>query len=172
MVNDLVNAESRTGRGGHSASVRAWKSALDSVLRRQRITYLAGGAMTVVVYYGLLGLGLLASGGRVPYLLLVVVSHFMTVVTVYPWYRLVVFRVVGQSWVRGCLRFYAIGLVFLGVSLVGLPLLVHFAEMPVMVAQAVIIPFSALASYGINRGWTFRSPADASGPGNISHPAP
>ncbi|GAA2882506.1 hypothetical protein GCM10010517_45670 [Streptosporangium fragile] len=112
--------------------------------------------MTAVVYYCLLGLGLAVTGNSVPYLFPVVVCHLITVVIVYPWYRLVVFRVSGESWVTGYLRFYVVGLSFLGASLAGLPLLVEFAGIPVMVAQGLIILASPPLSYAINRAWTFR----------------
>ncbi|MCC5577029.1 GtrA family protein [Microtetraspora sp. AC03309] len=122
----------------------------------QRITYLLAGAMTAGVYYALLCLGLLVAKNAVPYLFLVVVSHFITVVLVYPAYRLVVFKVSGVGWLSGYLRFYAVGLSFLGLSVIGLPILVEFAGIPIMVAQGLIILMSPPLSYAIHRAWTFR----------------
>ncbi|GHH64164.1 hypothetical protein GCM10017673_06350 [Streptosporangium violaceochromogenes] len=127
-----------------------------SALGRHRITYLLAGAMTAAVYYALLGLGLLTVKGGVPYLFLVVVSHLITVVIVYPWYRLVVFRVSGEPWLLGYLRFYAVGAGFLAASLGGLPVMVEFCKIPVMAAQALIIAMSPPLSYLIHRTWTFR----------------
>ncbi|MFL6053638.1 MAG: GtrA family protein [Actinoallomurus sp.] len=127
-----------------------------SALLGERITYLLAGAVTGGIYYALLGLGLLATKNTVPYLLLVVGSHFATTVIVYPLYRLVVFKVSGEGWLSGCLRFYAVGLSFLGASVIGLPLLVEFAGIPLMMAQALIILLSPPFSYAINRTWTFR----------------
>ncbi|MFC4057832.1 GtrA family protein [Planomonospora corallina] len=130
--------------------------ALTSVLRGQRTTYLIGGAVTVAVYSGLLALGLLILEGRVPYLFLVAVSHLLAVIIVYPWYRLVVFRTSRDPWIRGCLRFYAVGLSFLLASLAGLPLLVELAGLPVLLAQLLVLPASTALSYAINRSWAFR----------------
>src|SRR5689334_10966444 len=128
----MVEVESRAKRGRDSYSRRL---ALFSALGGHRITYLMSGAMTAVVYYCLLGLGLATAKDAVPYLFLVVACHAVTVVMVYPWYRLVVFRDSGTSWTVGYLRFYAEGLSFLGASLAGLPLLVELAGIPLMMAQ-------------------------------------
>ena len=68
------------------------------------------GAMTAVVHYCLLGLGLAVEKDAVPYLFLVVACHMVTVVIVYPWCRLVVFRDSGTPWIVGYLRFYVVGL--------------------------------------------------------------
>ncbi|MFC7649847.1 GtrA family protein [Streptosporangium lutulentum] len=113
-------------------------------------------AMTAVVYYCLLGLGLVVAKDAVPYLFLVVACHLITVVIVYPWYRLVVFPTSGTSWIVGYLRFYAVGLSFLGASLAGLPLLVELAGIPLMMAQGLIIIASPPLSYAAHRAWTFR----------------
>ncbi|WP_162795109.1 GtrA family protein [Nonomuraea lactucae] len=152
----MVELKSRT-KHGEETSFR-WR-ALISALGGHRITYLLAGAMTAVVYYILLGLALLVAKDRAPYLVLVVVSHFVTVVVVYPGYRLLVFRVSGHSWMTGYLRFYAVGLTFLGASLTGLPLLVEVAGVPLMVAQALIILASPPLSYLAHRTWTFRARA-------------
>ncbi|WP_326641759.1 GtrA family protein [Streptosporangium sp. NBC_01755] len=150
----MVEVENRTARNDNSLFGRL---AVISAFGDHRITYLLAGAMTAVVYCALLGLGLLAAEDRVPYLFLVVVSHLTTVVIVYPWYRLVVFRGSGDSWIGGYLRFYAVGLSFLAVSVIGVPLLVELAGIPVMVAQGVVIATSPPLSYAINRAWVFRN---------------
>ncbi|GAA4560004.1 GtrA family protein [Planotetraspora kaengkrachanensis] len=150
----MVEVESRSVHGAHP---RSGGRALFSALSGHRITYLFAGAMTAAVYYALLGLGLLATKGVVPYLFLVVTSHLVTVIIVYPWYRLVVFRVSGQSWVAGYVRFYVVGLSFLAASLLGLPILVEYVGVPIMLAQGLIIVMSPPLSYAIHRSWTFRN---------------
>ncbi|MFB9879064.1 GtrA family protein [Planobispora siamensis] len=144
-----------TSRNGSPARMHG----LPPVLRGQRITYLAGGVMTVASYFSLLTLGLLIFEGGVPYLFLVVVSHLCTVVIVYPWYRVVVFRVTEGSWIAGYLRFYVVCLGFLATSLAGLPILVELAGLPVLVAQFLIMGAGALLGYAVNRSWTFRERA-------------
>ncbi|MER5422734.1 GtrA family protein [Streptosporangium roseum] len=149
----MVEVEGRAARDKKPHS--GWR-ALISALGGQRITYLLAGAMTAVVYYALLGLALLMAKNEVPYLFLLVVSHLVTVVIVYPWYRRVVFRASGEPWLTGYLRFYAVGVGFLAVSVVGVPILVEFVDMSIMVAQGVIIVASPPLSYAINKRWTFR----------------
>jgi putative flippase GtrA len=138
----------------YDSSLQASSSA--SGLRGQRIRYLTGGVITVASYCGLLALGLRIFEDRVPYLFVVMVSHFITAVIVYPWYRVVVFRVTEGSWIAGYLKFYGVGLGFLGTSLVGLPLLVELGGLPVLVAQFLLMAASALLGYTVNRSWTFR----------------
>ncbi|MFF4774320.1 GtrA family protein [Microtetraspora fusca] len=147
----MLELKSRSARENPDAR----RIAIPAVLG-QRITYLLAGAMTAGVYYVLLGLGLLVAKNSVPYLFLVVVSHFVTTMLVYPAYRLVVFKTSGVGWLPGYLRFYAVGLSFLGMSVIGLPILVEFAGIPIMVAQGLIILLSPPLSYAIHRAWTFR----------------
>ncbi|GAA0374249.1 hypothetical protein GCM10009530_25950 [Microbispora corallina] len=149
--------ESKT-RGPHT--VRGAWAAIPALLG-QRITYLLAGAMTAGVYYALLVVGLLVTKNAVPYLFLVVAGHLLTVLIVYPLYRLVVFQAHGIGWVRGYLRFYAVGLTFLGASAVGLPILVQIAGVPLLAAQALIILLNPPLSYAVNRAWTFREPGNA-----------
>jgi putative flippase GtrA len=150
----MVDVENRAARDRDSHL--GWRAVI-SVLGGHRITYLMAGAMTAAVYYALLGLGLLFANGGIPYLFLVVVGHAITVVIVYPWYRLVVFRVSGESWLIGYLRFYAVGVSFLAASLAGLPIMVELLGIPIMAAQALIIAMSPPLSYAIHRTWTFRN---------------
>ncbi|MDR8414576.1 GtrA family protein [Nonomuraea sp. 3-1Str] len=133
-----------------------------------RLAYLAGGGGTAVIYYGILAAALPALGDRVPYLGLVVASHLVTVMIVYPWYRLVVFPGTGDGWLAGYLRFYAAGLSILTASLVGLPILVELAGLSVLPAQALIIAVTFLLSYALHRTWTFRG-RGSSRSGNPPH---
>ncbi|MFB9627330.1 GtrA family protein [Nonomuraea helvata] len=150
----MVDQKVRTKRGEGTSF--GWRSLL-STLVGQRVAYLLAGAMTAVVYYILLGLASMLAENAAPYLVLVAVSHFVTVVIVYPGYRLLVFRISGDSWISGYFRFYVVGLGFLGASLGGLPILVELAGMPLMLAQGLIIAASPPLTYLIHRTWTFRT---------------
>ncbi|KAB8187239.1 GtrA family protein [Microbispora catharanthi] len=146
-----------TDAGGRPPAARRnlARRVLSVALDRRRVLYLGGGAMSAVVYYAILGVQLAALGHRVPYLILLVTSQFAASVVVYPWYRLMVFRVSGSSWVLGHLRFYAVGLGFLAASVTGVPLLVELAGVPIMVAQAVVIVVNVPLSYLVHGLWTF-----------------
>ncbi|GAA4229495.1 putative flippase GtrA [Streptosporangium album] len=148
----MVEVESRAA--GDKDSRSRWRALL-SIFGDRRIIYLLAGVMTAAVYYALLGLGLFVTKDRVPYLFLLAACQFVTSVIVYPWYRLVVFRVSGESWITGYLRFYAVGLSFLAASVIGVPILVEFAGIPIMVAQGLIIAASPPLSYVTHRAWTF-----------------
>jgi putative flippase GtrA len=157
----MVNTRTRADGAENSATEprntpRRRGRMLPGVFSRQRITYLASGGLTAVIYCAILALALHSLGREVPYPLLVVLSHLGAVIIVYPWYRLVVFRGSGGSWLGGYLRFYAVGLGFLVASVVGLPLLVELAGLPIMVAQGLIILLSPALSYAVHRAWTFR----------------
>lgn len=145
------------GGGGPARRGHLARRVLSAALDRRRLLYLGGGALSAVVYYAILGAQLAALGHRVPYLLLLVTSQFVASVVVYPWYRLMVFRVSGSSWVLGHLRFYAVGLGFLAASVTGVPLLVELAGIPIMVAQALVIVVNVPLGYLAHRLWTFPS---------------
>jgi putative flippase GtrA len=115
-----------------------------------------GGALTALLYYAILAAGLLTLRDTVPYLCVVVASNFFAVVVAYPWYRLVVFHGTAGSWLTGYLRFYAVGLAGLVSSLIGLPILVELAGIPVLVAQPFLIAASVPLNYAIYRIWAFR----------------
>ncbi|GAA1308799.1 hypothetical protein Psi02_25260 [Planotetraspora silvatica] len=150
----MIEIATAAAGDGNSKTTR---SALRAALSRERITYMAAGATTALVYYVFLGLGLLVTGDRVPYLFLVAACYSATVPAAYPVYRRLVFRDAGGSWLTGCLRFYAVGASFLAVSMTGVPLLVELAGFPVLVAQGLIIIASPPLTYLIHNKWTFRS---------------
>ncbi|GIH75753.1 GtrA family protein [Planobispora longispora] len=152
----MTEVEVRTASRGDSGIRRRTPV---SVLHDQRITYLIGGGLTALVYLGLLALALPILEDSVPYLLVVATCHFATVLIVYPWYRLAVFRVTCGSWIEGYARFYVVCLGFLAASMVGLPLLVGIFDIPVVFAQFCIMAGGAFLSYAINRSWTFRNRA-------------
>ncbi|MGV9538290.1 GtrA family protein [Streptosporangium sandarakinum] len=148
----MVETASQQARDG---TARPGRRVPVPVLGGRRAGYLAAGAMTAVIYHVLLGLGLLATDGAVPYVVLLVAGHLATSLIVYPWYRLVVFRTSGSSWVIGYLRFYTVGLGFLATSVVGVPLLVELTGAPVLVAQGLIVVVSPPLGYVVHRTWTF-----------------
>ncbi len=117
--------------------------------------YLAVGAAAAGVYYGLFAIGWLAGEGAIPYLGIALVANLLTAALTYPLYRRLVWRAPRQG-LRGFLRFYAVGLWALCFILVGLPLLVEVLDMPVLLAQAILLVASPLINYQLLRFWTFR----------------
>ena len=111
---------------------------------------LTGGAATAV-YYAVFAAGWLVG---VPYLAMAVLANWITAVVTFPLYRRGVFRSSGP-WVPAFLRFYAVCLWSLGVNLVGLPLLIEVARLPVLFAQLLVIVVVPLVNYQVNKYWTF-----------------
>ncbi|WP_031167236.1 GtrA family protein [Streptosporangium roseum] len=156
MARGVLQTRAVRARGASPEPARSGGRTLLRALGDQRVVYLMAGAVTAVVYYALLGLGLLVARDRIPYVLLLVACQFVTSVIVYPGYRLMVFRASGKSWLAGYLRFYTVGLGFLVASVVGVPVLVELAGIPIMVAQGLIIVVNPPLSYVAHRIWTFR----------------
>jgi putative flippase GtrA len=119
-----------------------------------RIRYLIVGAGTNVLYFGLFWLGWRLLEGELPYLAVTAAANLSTALLVYPAYRSFVF---GSStgWLRGFSKFYAVYLVGLACSLLGMPLLIEVLGVPVLLAQAIVIAVVPLASYLLHRFWTF-----------------
>ena len=138
-----------------AAGDRPVRRVLLTVLADRRFRYLVVGGVSAVVYYGLFSAGWLLSGGRIPYLLVAVLANFLTCVSTYPLYRRRVFASTGP-WLPGLLRFYLVCLWALAFSLVGLPLLIEVAHVPVLLAQAIIILLSPVINYQFSRYWAFR----------------
>lgn len=125
------------------------------ILADRRVRYLEVGGIAAVTYYGIFSAGWLLSGHRIPYLAMAVIANFLCGVLTYPLYRRQVFQATGP-WIPGFLKFYLVCLWALGFSLVGLPLLVEIAKVPVLIAQAIIIVVSPVINYQMSKYWAFR----------------
>jgi hypothetical protein len=119
------------------------------------VRYLGAGAVSAATYYGLFAAIWLIAGGRISYLIVAVVANAATAASTYSLYRRVVWRSPAAG-LRGFLRFYVVCLSALAYSFVGLPLLVEWAGLPVLVAQAIVVITSPLINYQLQRFWTFR----------------
>ena len=115
------------------------------------VRYVLTGSMATAVYYAVFAAGWLVG---VPYLAMAVLANWLTAVVTFPLYRRGVFRSSGP-WVPAFLRFYAVCLWSLGANLVGLPLLIEVAGLPVLLAQLLVIVVVPLVNYQVNKHWTF-----------------
>jgi putative flippase GtrA len=111
-----------------------------------------------MLYFGIFSCGWLALHGVVPYPFVAVSAQALTVVAVYPLYRVVVFHATG-SWVLGLIRFYTACVAILLFSICFLALLVEFARVPILMAQAVTVLGMPVITYPVQRFWTFRKPS-------------
>jgi putative flippase GtrA len=124
------------------------------VIADHRVRYLMVGAGTNVLYICLFWLGWHLLEGIVSYLIVTAATNLSTALIVYPVYRGFVFGS-EQTWLRGFWKFYTVYLVGLGVSLVGMPLLVEIIGVPVVLAQAILLAVQPVISYLLHRFWTF-----------------
>lgn len=129
------------------------------MLRDRRVRYLSVGALSAAVYYSLFTIGWLAGGGKIPYLVCALLAHFLAAILTYQLYRRGVWQTAPQG-LRGFLKFYAVGLWALGFTLVGLPVLIEWVGLPVLLAQAIIVVANPLINYQLMRFWAFRHRAD------------
>jgi putative flippase GtrA len=124
------------------------------VIADHRVRYLMVGGGTNVLYICLFWLGWHLLEGIVSYLIVTAATNLSTALIVYPVYRGFVFGS-EQTWLRGFWKFYTVYLVGLGVSLVGMPLLVEIIGVPVVLAQAILLAVQPVISYLLHRFWTF-----------------
>jgi putative flippase GtrA len=129
---------------------------MSKIVRRQQVKYLIAGAITAVLHFVLFSGGWLMLRHVVPYPLVAVGAQALTVLAVYPAYRVVVFHATGP-WIAGLIRFYIACVAVLLLSVVSLVSLVEVARLPVPVAQIVTALWSPVVAYPVQRFWTFRA---------------
>jgi putative flippase GtrA len=118
------------------------------------IRYLAAGCHNTVFGYGLFALLYWLLHRRVNYLIILVVSHTVSVVNAYLVYRFFVFRVQGRFVADG-VRFALVYGLVIAANVALLPLLVH-AGAGVLAAQAVLVAATVAASYLGHKHFSFR----------------
>ena len=103
----------------------------------------------------------LTIGTHVHYLVILLISHVVSVLEAYVLQRWLVFRVSGRWW-RDLARFWSVYLVALAINLVALPLLVEIAHVSVLPAQAIVMLGVAMGTFVAHRSFTFRRPREPS----------
>ena len=131
------------------------------LIRDQRVAFLIVGAVNTAVGFGWFVLFELTIGrllGQFGYLATLACAHVASVLCAFVLYRRFVFRVRGHV-IRDLLRFELVYLVSLGINFVLLPVLVQFAHIPPIPAQALIVFVTTLVSWFGHRGFSFRRSA-------------
>ena len=124
------------------------------VVRDQRVAFLSVGAINTGVGF-LCFAGFLALLGQQRYMATLVCSHVVSVLIAFVLYRFVVFRVRGHL-LADLWRFETVYLTALGVNFVLLPVLVEFAQLPVLLAQALIMVVTSVMSWVGHKHYSFR----------------
>ncbi len=127
------------------------------VLDHQVLRFVVVGVVNSVFGFGVFAGLQLTIGAHVHYLVILLISHVVSVLEAYVLQRRFVFRVSGRWW-RDLARFWSVYLVALAINLVALPLLVEIAHVSVLPAQAIVMLGVALGTFVAHRSFTFRRP--------------
>jgi putative flippase GtrA len=120
------------------------------VVQHEGARYVAVGGWNTLVGYGLFVLGHVLFGDSVHYLVVLTVATVLAVLQAYVCYRLLVFRREGSLW-----RFSTVYVVAYAANVVLLPLFVDGFGLPLLVAQAIVVAGTVVASYFAHRTFSF-----------------
>jgi putative flippase GtrA len=125
----------------------------------QKIRYLVIGGYNTLFGYGCFALLWWMFGQKLHYIILLIISHILSVINAYLGYRLFVFQTKGK-WLK---EFFKFNLVYLGtfaINLFALPILIEEFKLHALIAQALIIVITVIASYVIHNKITFKKQPD------------
>lgn len=140
------------------------QSAPDGLLLRlikdRRVAFLIVGMINTGVGFLWFILFELTIGKLWGYMATLLFAHVASVLCAFVLHRRFVFRVRGHIWLD-LARFESVYLVALGVNAVLLPVLVEFAKIPPIPAQALIVFVTTMVSYFGHSRFSFRRKADS-----------
>jgi putative flippase GtrA len=123
--------------------------------RERGIRYLLVGGWNTVFGYGVFALLQLTVGDDLGYLAILAIAQVLATVNAFVGYRTLVFKVHGDV-LRDFARFSTVYVGAFLVNLAVLPLLVEVIGLPVLVAQALVVGGTVVASFFVHRGFSFR----------------
>ncbi|WP_232466243.1 GtrA family protein [Diaminobutyricimonas sp. LJ205] len=127
------------------------------------MAFLIVGAANTAIGFAWFALFDITVGQVFGYMVTLLCAHVASVLCAFVLYRKFVFRVKGHVW-RDLARFESVYLVALGVNAVLLPILVEFAGLQPLIAQALIVFVTTLISFFGHRDFSFRRSKPASDP--------
>lgn len=149
-------ADEPTADEGRSvAGMRGPDGPLLRLFRDRRIAFLFVGGINTVVGFGWFALFDITVGQLWGYMVTLLFAHVASVLCAFVLYRRLVFRVRGHVW-TDLMRFELVYLTSLGINAVLLPLLVEFAHLQPIVAQALIVFVTTMVSYFGHSLFSFR----------------
>lgn len=126
-----------------------------TVVRDQRVAFLAVGAVNTAIGFAWFIAFELLVGRWVHYLVVLLLAHVASVLCAFVLYRRVVFRVRGHVW-QDLWRFESVYLGALAVNAALLPPLVELGGLPPVAAQVVILSVTSVMSWFGHRHFSFR----------------
>jgi putative flippase GtrA len=121
----------------------------------EKIRYILIGGYNTVVGYGVFAALWMIWGQSLHYIIILVLSHIVAVTNAFFGYRILVFRKKGSGW-RDFVRF---NMVYLGAfvfNVLALPILIEVVNFHPLVAQALLVIVTVMASYLLHRRFSFR----------------
>ena len=128
------------------------------LVKDRRVAFVIVGVINTIVGFGWFAFFEFAVGqwlGQYGYMVTLLLAHIASVLCAFVLYRRFVFRVRGHVWLD-LARFESVYLVSLGINAALLPLLVEFAHLEPIVAQALIVFVTTIVSYVGHSRFSFR----------------
>lgn len=147
-VDQVAEQESVAGMSGPDGP-------LLRIIKDRRVAFLIVGVVNTVVGFGWFALFEVTVGRIWGYMVTLLFAHIASVLCAFVLYRRFVFRVRGHVW-TDLVRFEMVYLTALGINAVLLPILVEFAHLQPIVAQALIVFVTTLVSYIGHSRFSFR----------------
>jgi putative flippase GtrA len=139
-----------------SPSPRSWLArTVVALYNDRRVRYLGVGGVSAASYYACYAALYLLTRDQLHYLIPTFIANFFCALVTYPLQRHFVFQSKGPV-LSGFFKFYVICLWALAFTLLGLPLLVEVFNVPVLIAQAILIVVAPLINYQLSKLWAFR----------------
>ncbi len=142
------------------AGMQGERGPLFRLIRNEKIAFILVGMTNTAVGFLFFAFFQVTVGnwlGDYGYLVTLACAHIASVLCAFVLYRKFVFRVTGHVW-RDLGRFELVYLAALGVNYALLPILVEFAHLQPIVAQALIVFVTAMISFFGHKGFSFRRP--------------
>lgn len=125
------------------------------VWRNEKFRYLLIGAYNTAFGYGVFAALWNLWNQSLHYIVILCISHVLSVTNAYFGYRIFVFRSKKDGW-REFARFNTVYLGALAFNLMALPALVEWLNFHPLVAQGVVIFVTVISSYLFHRRFSFR----------------
>ena len=122
---------------------------------RKEVRYLVVGGWNTLFGYLVFAVLQLTVGHVIGYMAVLVIAQVIGILNAYVLYRAFVFQVKGNWWFD-LVRFSTVYWIVFGVNVIALPLMVSVLGMNVLVAQAIFLVVTVIASYFAHNHFSFR----------------
>lgn len=120
-----------------------------------KVRYLLIGGYNTVIGYGVFAALWIFWGESLHYIGVLAISHVISVTNAFFAYRILVFRKKGDAW-GDFVKFNMVYLGTFGFSLLALPVLIEGVNLHPLVAQALLVIVTVVASYILHRRFSFK----------------